>query len=187
MGKTVYEVDGRDFSTLEEFFEVIVDVLAANTPCGRGLDSFNGLLRGGFGTPDEGFILRWHPSDVSRERLGYAETVRQLQRRLERCHPSNDAKVGEQLRRAQAGDGPMAFDWLVDILATHGPGGEESEDGGRTGTNGMSAPSRVRHSLTYIYRGVKSHPSVSETHSSAIRSAAASRSSSETISTGECM
>lgn len=34
------------------------------------LDAFNDILRGGFGTPPHGFILRWHDSDASRAALG---------------------------------------------------------------------------------------------------------------------
>jgi hypothetical protein len=36
------------------------------------LDAFNDILRGGFGTPDGGFTLRWEHSDLSRVRLGHA-------------------------------------------------------------------------------------------------------------------
>jgi hypothetical protein len=35
----------------------------------------NDILRGGFGTPDDGFTLRWKNHDISRQRLGYRETV----------------------------------------------------------------------------------------------------------------
>ena len=68
---------------------------------GRNLDAFNDILRGGFGTPDDGFILRWLNHDVSRRRLGYPETVRQLELRLERCHPTNRERVRAELAREQ--------------------------------------------------------------------------------------
>ena len=123
-----YRIDGRQFSTLEEFFEEISRVLIPGSYWGHNLDAFNDILRGGFGTPDEGFILNWENSDLSRSRLGYAETVRQLELRLERCHPTNRSSVKKQLRHAHSNMGPVVFDWLVEIIRVHGTGGEEAED-----------------------------------------------------------
>jgi RNAse (barnase) inhibitor barstar len=129
MGKIEYEIDGRDFATLEEFYHVISRVLIPGTEWGRNLDAFNDILRGGFGTPEGGFVLRWRNSTVSRERLGYPETARQLKRGLARCHPSNRRSVNEDLERAQRGVGPTVFDWLVEIIQLHCAGGPEQEDG----------------------------------------------------------
>ena len=123
-----YEIDGEHFSTLEAFYDEISRVVVPGASWGRNLDAFNDILRGGFGTPDEGFVLRWKNHDVSRQRLAYPETVRQLENRLERCHPTNRASVRDALDRARAGQGPTVFDWLVETLAAHGPGGEEAED-----------------------------------------------------------
>ena len=123
-----YRIDGRQFSTLEEFFEEISRVLIPGSYWGHNLDAFNDILRGGFGTPDEGFILIWENSDLSRSRLGNAETVRQLELRLERCQPTNRNSVKKQLRNAHSNMGPVVFDWLVEIIRVHGSGGEEAED-----------------------------------------------------------
>jgi RNAse (barnase) inhibitor barstar len=70
MAKAVYEIDGCDFSNLEEFYDVISRVLIPGAWWGRNLDAFNDILRGGFGTPDDGFVLHWKNSSVSRQRLG---------------------------------------------------------------------------------------------------------------------
>lgn len=123
-----YELDGEDFSTLEEFYDEISRVVIPGASWGRNLDAFNDILRGGFGTPDEGFVLRWRNHDVSRQRLAYPETVRQLEKRLERCDPTNRESVRSELDLAQSGQGPTVFDWLVEILAVHGAGGEEADD-----------------------------------------------------------
>ncbi len=123
-----YRIDGRQFSTLEEFFEEISRVLIPGSYWGHNLDAFNDILRGGFGTPDEGFILIWENSDLSRSRLGYTETVRQLELRLERCHLTNRNSVKKQLRNAHSNKGTVVFDWLVEIIRIHGAGGEEAED-----------------------------------------------------------
>lgn len=123
-----FRIDGNQFSTLEEFYDEISRILIPDAGWGHNLDAFNDILRGGFGTPDEGFILIWENSEVSRSRLGYSETVRQLERRLERCHPTNRNSVKQQLRQAHSNKGPVVFDWLVGIIRAHGDGGDEAED-----------------------------------------------------------
>ena len=127
--KTIYEIDGLDFDTLEEFYEVISRVLIPGAGWGHNLDAFNDILRGGFGTPEEGFILRWKNAQVSRERLGYPETVRHLELRLQRCHPTNRVFVERDLSQARNQIGPTVFDWLREIIQIHCPGGSEETDG----------------------------------------------------------
>ncbi len=127
----VFEIDGCNFSTLEAFYDEISRVLIPGMPVdgwGRNLDAFNDILRGGFGTPDEGFVLCWKNSDVSRQQLGFVETALQLELRLEHCHPANRTFVASQLQLAKSGQGATVFDWLVEIIKDHGPGGSESED-----------------------------------------------------------
>ena len=123
-----YVLEGEKVTSLEAFYQQISDRLIPGADWGRNLDAFNDILRGGFGTPEEGFVLRWTQSDTSRENLGYAETVRQLQKRLERCHLTNRGSVRAALNQAQQGAGATVFDWLVDIIRRHGVGGEESDD-----------------------------------------------------------
>ncbi len=131
LARPVFEIDGRNFSTLEAFYDEISRVLVPGIPVdgwGRNLDAFNDILRGGFGTPDEGFVLRWINSDASRQQLGFGETIRQLELRLQGCHPANRASVASELQMARSGQGETVFDWLVEIIKDHGPGGSESED-----------------------------------------------------------
>jgi len=127
--QTVYEIDGLRFSTLEEFFVEVSRVLIPGADWGHNLDAFNDILRGGFGTPEAGFTLRWSNHTLSRERLDYPETVRQLELRLGHCRPSNRASTAGELAEAQAGRGPTVFDWLVEIIKDHGSGGEQAGDG----------------------------------------------------------
>jgi RNAse (barnase) inhibitor barstar len=127
--KPVYEIDGSQFSTLEGFYDEVSRVLIPGANWGRNLNAFNDILRGGFGTPEGGFVLRWKDSKLSRERLGYSETVRQLQMQLQRCHPTNRERVARDLDEATQGRGDTAFDWLVEIIAIHAKGGREEEDG----------------------------------------------------------
>lgn len=124
-----YVVDGSLFGTLEEFAAHFSKRVLGEYEWNGNLDALNDVLRGGFGTPDDGFILVWKNSDLSRQRLGYGETAVVLERRLTTCHPSNRAQIAAELASARRGVGPTVFDWVVDIMNDHGPGGTEPEDG----------------------------------------------------------
>lgn len=128
MPSTEFRIDGNRFSTLDEFYDEIERVLIPGAAWGRNLDAFNDILRGGFGTPDDGFVLCWKNSSLSRDRLGYAETIRQLENRLRRCHPSNRQRVERELLCAKEGIGPTVFEWLVEIIQDHGSRGRQAED-----------------------------------------------------------
>ncbi len=123
-----YVLDGSAFSTLEGFFEEVSRVLIPDVAWGHNLDAFNDILRGGFGTPEGGFELIWKDHALSRDRLGYAETIRQLEKRLARCHPTNREAVAGKLATARSGSGPTVFDWLDEIIRDHGPGGQQADD-----------------------------------------------------------
>ncbi len=109
-------IDGKNFSTLEGFWDEISRVLIPNAFWGRNLDAFNDILRGGFRTPEEGFIFVWKNSSLSKARLGYSETLMQLESRLRKCHPSNREHVKLQLEEAKRHKFPTVFDWLVEIM-----------------------------------------------------------------------
>lgn len=127
--KPVFELDGTAFSGLNGFYDEVSRKLIPGATWGRNLDAFNDILRGGFGTPEGGFTLRWKSSIVSREHLDYPETIRVLERRLTTCHPTNTTYVQADLEMARRGEGPTIFDVLVSIIRDHGPGGVEAEDG----------------------------------------------------------
>ena len=127
--KPVIHIDGERFSTLDEFFRHFQEQALGGARYGSNLDSFHDVLRGGFGTPEDGFLLIWKNHRLSQDRLGYAETQRVLRRQLTTCHPANDERVQAELALAQQHQGETVFDWLVHIISIHGPGGEEQEDG----------------------------------------------------------
>lgn len=124
----MFEIDGASFDSLEGFFDEVGKCLGTS-PWGRNLDAFNDILRGGFGTPEGGFVLRWVSSERSRVALGYDATVKYLERKLQRCHPDNVAHVADELDAARRGEGPTLFDILLEIIRDHGTGGSEQEDG----------------------------------------------------------
>jgi hypothetical protein len=124
----VLVIDGANFSDFDGFAREFTRLLCNYTWRGN-LDAFNDLLRGGFGTPENGWVLRWLNSESSRAALGYEETTRRLERLLLTCHPSQRSNIQARISRARRGEGPTLFDEIVDIIRIHGPGGRESEDG----------------------------------------------------------
>ena len=124
----VLVIDGANFSDLDGFGREFSRLLSDYTWRGN-LDAFNDLLRGGFGTPDTGWVLRWLNSASSRTALGYEATIRRLEELLLTCHPTNRSRIKAEISSARRGEGPTLFDDIVDIIRDHGPGGAESEDG----------------------------------------------------------
>jgi hypothetical protein len=124
----VLVIDGANFSDFDGFAREFTRLLCNYTWRGN-LDAFNDLLRGGFGTPENGWVLRWLNSESSRAALGYEQTTRRLEELLLTCHPSQRATIQARIRRARRGEGPTLFDEIVGIIRIHGPGGRESEDG----------------------------------------------------------
>lgn len=129
MTKTIYTIDGTKFSTLQGFAEHLSSILLENYRWDGNLDAFNDLLRGGFGTPTDGFIIQWKHSALSREHLGYAETIKWLEECIEHCHPTNIPHLRESLAQAKAQRALTLFDMLIEIIHVHCPGGEEEGDG----------------------------------------------------------
>jgi RNAse (barnase) inhibitor barstar len=126
-GLSVLVIDGARFSDLDGFTREFSRLLDNYTWRGN-LDAFNDLLRGGFGTPENGWVLRWLNSELSRSALGYEATIQRLKRLLLTCHPSQRMTVEGRIRRARRGQGPTLFDEIVEIIREHGPGGRESQD-----------------------------------------------------------
>ena len=120
MSKSTYIIDGGNFSTLTEFFDEFQSSVPLEEGFGKNLDAFKDVLRGGFRTPDE-YVLVWKNSELSRERLGYAETARELEHRLQRAHPSAHSSIEERIRLAKAQTGDTVFDWLVNAIRNENP------------------------------------------------------------------
>lgn len=122
-----FVLDGTAFDDLAGFFAAVTRTLGVSA-WGRNPDAFNDILRGGFGTPDGGFILRWDNSAISAQRLGWPETIRFIERKLATCHPANIPSVQADLAAARRGEGQTLFDIITSIIRDHGPGGIEAED-----------------------------------------------------------
>jgi RNAse (barnase) inhibitor barstar len=127
--KPVLEIDGAAFDDLAGFYEEVSRKLIPGSFWGRNLNAFNDILRGGFGTPEGEFVLRWLNAERSKNQLGFPETVRYLERKVQTCHPQNVSSVTEDLAAARRGEGQTLFEILVEIIRHHGSGGDEAEDG----------------------------------------------------------
>jgi hypothetical protein len=127
VGLPVLVIDGDKFDDFEGFV-VRFSALLADFEWNGSLDAFNDILRGGCGTPDGGFELRWLNSSRSREALGWPATIRWFEVTIAHAHSSNIPRLEDELEAARRGQGTTLFEWIVDIVETHGPGGREAED-----------------------------------------------------------
>jgi RNAse (barnase) inhibitor barstar len=129
MAKAIIEIDGSRFNTLDAFYAEISARLIPGAKWGKNFDAFNDILRGDFGTAEGGFKLRLVSVQRSRENLGYAETIRWLEKKIEQRHPDDVEFVKKEIESARRGEGPTIADIITDIIRMHGPGGDEEEDG----------------------------------------------------------
>ena len=125
--KKVYIIDGKKFNTLQGFYDEISLKVIPGNEWGQNLDAFNDILRGGFGTPDEGFIIKWVNSDISRKQLGVDLTILHKLELMKKCHPSNISFIENQIKDLKNGKGKTLFEELVSIIQMHGPKGDEQE------------------------------------------------------------
>jgi hypothetical protein len=115
--RAVFVLDGERVHGLSGLWEEIDRVLLPpGTRWGKSLDAFNDVLRGGFGTPDEGFVLRVVNATALKRALGAAETARWLEARLPEVHPGNRHAFERRLDEARAGRGRTLFDEVVEIV-----------------------------------------------------------------------
>lgn len=118
-------IDGAAFDDFDGFVGEFNTLLCHHTWNGN-LDAFNDILRGGFGTPETTWTLRWVDSERSRSVLGHPAMAHWLRRTLQSCHPTNRAGIEARLRAAQRGEGETLFDLIVEIIREHAPDGEET-------------------------------------------------------------
>src|SRR5690606_37785309 len=115
----VLVVDGSRFDDLEGFSREVSRLLDSYTWRGN-LDGLNDVLRGGYGTPRGGSVLRWLHAERARAALGHAETARRLERLLPSVDPSGRAAFVARLDAARRGEGPTHFDEVVALVREHG-------------------------------------------------------------------
>lgn len=98
--RPVCELRGSRIDSLDDFWDEVSASLIPGAQWGRNLDAFNDILRGGFGTPEGGFTLRWLDFDHCEQALGHSAMVDHLRNVLTRCHSSNRSRVQAELAQA---------------------------------------------------------------------------------------
>jgi len=117
--KCEYVIDGAAFTTLAEAAAEFTAALGLVSPWHGNLDAFHDILRGGFGTPSDVFVLIWRHSNLSSARLGYGETTKWIEERVRNCHPDNVPHMQKLLSAARRGEGQTLFEMLVEIIRDH--------------------------------------------------------------------
>ena len=124
MSKKEIFIDANNFSTLDEFYDEIENKLTKDLTwkIGRNLDAYNDILRGGFGIfeYEEPIRLFWINNKKSKRDLGFKQTLKYLEQKLERCHPTNIDSVKNDIELAKKGSGKTLFEILCDIIKEHG-------------------------------------------------------------------
>jgi Barstar (barnase inhibitor) len=123
-----FEIDGATFQSLDAFAAMLTRVLFPDSAWNGNLDALNDMLRGGFGSPEDGFVVRIRNSDLAMKALGYLETSRWYEERANDAYPTSRDPFRELLEQATQGHGVTLFDMIVEIFKVHGAGGRESED-----------------------------------------------------------
>jgi hypothetical protein len=72
MAKPMFVLDGRRCGSRSAFFAEISRIIFQGGGPNGNLDALNDMLRGGYGSPDGGFILEWRDSASARDGLGAA-------------------------------------------------------------------------------------------------------------------
>jgi hypothetical protein len=124
----ICELDGGAFANWEEFTAHFSRRVLGGHVWAGNLDALNDILRGGFGTPEGGFTIRFLNSATAKQVLGHEAMARWLEDHLQTAHPTNREQLMARLAEALRGSGPTLFDEVVDIIRDHGPGGQQAED-----------------------------------------------------------
>lgn len=112
--KETYILDGNDFDTLEQLYDIMSATMMPGIVWGHNLDALNDVLYGDFGVLKEPYTLIWKNAARSREKFGYDYTVEFWERRLPR-----NPKLIEQLEKARQHKGQTVFDVLMEIIYDH--------------------------------------------------------------------
>jgi RNAse (barnase) inhibitor barstar len=120
-------IDGSAVFDLADFAREFSGALSGYRWRGN-LDALDDILRGGFGTPEGGFVLRWDHAEMSKHWLGHRALATLIEERMASSHPTHRPALRAELDLARREEGPTLFDVLVGIIRNHGPGGTEARD-----------------------------------------------------------
>ena len=116
MEKAHYVVDGKTFETLEGFFDEMNRQLAVSTESAKTLEEFEKMLQKEFNDASKGMVFVWKNHHLSKESLGFGETMRFLEKKLKVCHHSEVLVVRKELAQTKKGNGILLFDAIIELL-----------------------------------------------------------------------
>jgi RNAse (barnase) inhibitor barstar len=115
-------INGGHFSSLDDFYEEVSDVLMKDTNWKVGtLDGFDDILYGGFGVfeNNEEIEMIWKESEKSKEDLGITATRIFYENKIKQGKPFNIELIQQKRDALIAGKGQTLFDILVEIIQSH--------------------------------------------------------------------
>jgi hypothetical protein len=113
-------IDGNNFSDFEGFVrEFNINVFGDDRTWMGGFGALNDLLRGGYGTPEGPYIIEWLNAHKSREDLGKDATLKWLEARKDRVHPTNRERWAMRIELMKYNIGETLFMMIVDIIVRH--------------------------------------------------------------------
>jgi RNAse (barnase) inhibitor barstar len=125
MEKAHYVVDGKTFETLEGFFDEMSRQLAVSAESAKTLEEFEMMLQRAFNDASKGMVLVWKNHHLSKEFLGFEETLRFLEKKLKACHHSEVLVVRKELTQTKKGNGVLLFHAIITLLARYNEKGLE--------------------------------------------------------------
>jgi uncharacterized protein (TIGR02996 family) len=115
--RVVITIDGRDFSTLAGFIGTLGRAIyGEDHQDTANLDWLNDILAWRRGELMSTYTLVWRNSEESRQRLGHAETVREMEKRNQQQFPFGHCKAVSNIDEARRGEGPTVFDWIMESI-----------------------------------------------------------------------
>lgn len=118
--RRVIVIDGNKFSNLEEFYELMDRLFTTgeSTNLGHNMDAFNDYLGGGFGVHGAGepITVKWINYGRSREALGYDETAKYYQDKIEKNRFSDNYVLKRRREQALEHKGRTLLDMITGII-----------------------------------------------------------------------
>lgn len=116
-------INADNFSDLAGFYEEMNSLFMKNVDwkLGRSLDALNDILYGGFGVfnSDEQVIVLWNNFSKSKKDLGFEETIRNYQMKINQGYPYNVTLFQEKLAELKNGNGQTLCDIIIEIFEDH--------------------------------------------------------------------
>jgi RNAse (barnase) inhibitor barstar len=113
--KPALEISGDNINSLEDFYDEFTKLLSYKG-WGKNLDALDDLFAGGFGLPEEAFVLKWHNSSKSKEKLGVEETLKWRQSHLDRDKGVATKETLGEIENLKQGKGKTLFELILEIL-----------------------------------------------------------------------